>query len=402
MATDVREEVVVAGHICLDMIPRFEGGETDLDAILVPGKLNSVGPLLTATGGTVSNTGLALHRLGFSARLRGKIGDDVVGRAILDILRSYSPRLVEDMIVAEGQATSYTVVISPPGVDRIFLHCPGANDTFCAGDVDYEGLAAARLFHFGYPPLMRRMFIDEGAELVSLLSGVKKRGATTSLDMARPDPASEAGGVNWRRLLERVLPHVDLFLPSFDETLYMLDREGFDRLERESDSGDLNALAHGLLLRELADQLLAMGAAIVLLKLGAQGLYLRTTSEEAKLAGSRACGPGDVAVWLDRELVVPCFQVDVVGTTGAGDCTIAGFLAGILAGMPPEDVTGCAVAVGACNVEQADATSGIPGWSTVRQRIASGWARRSISISLPGWRWDEARAVWRGPADRAA
>ncbi len=254
MATDVREEVVVAGHICLDMIPRFEGGETDLDAILVPGKLNSVGPLLTATGGTVSNTGLALHRLGFPARLRGKIGDDVVGRAILDILRSYSPRLVEDMIVAEGQASSYTVVISPPGVDRIFLHCPGANDTFCAGDVDYEGLAAARLFHFGYPPLMRRMFIDEGAELVSLLSGVKKRGATTSLDMARPDPASEAGGVNWRRLLERVLPHVDLFLPSFDETLYMLDREGFDRLERESDSGDLNALAHGPLLRDLADR----------------------------------------------------------------------------------------------------------------------------------------------------
>jgi len=82
----------------------------------------------------------------------GKVGDDILGRAILDFLRRHDPRLADGMIVAAGEPSSYTIVISPPGVDRMFLHCPGANDTFGAADVAYDRLGSARLFHFGYPP----------------------------------------------------------------------------------------------------------------------------------------------------------------------------------------------------------------------------------------------------------
>jgi len=184
--------VVVAGHICLDMIPAFEVETTTLADLLTPGKLIKTGPLTTATGGSVSNTGLALHRLGVPCKLMGKVGDDLVGRAIIDIVRAVGPELAEGMIVEKGHPSSYTVVINPPGVDRIFLHCPGANDTFGADDVDYDQLSGPRLFHFGYPPLMRRMFIDGGVELSTLLRRAKERGITTSLDMARPDPASDS------------------------------------------------------------------------------------------------------------------------------------------------------------------------------------------------------------------
>ncbi|UCC69844.1 MAG: carbohydrate kinase family protein, partial [Armatimonadota bacterium] len=232
------------------MIPTFETAEAGLDALLTPGRLIEMGPLTTATGGPVSNTGLALHRLGVPCKLMGKVGDDLVGSAILDILRAAAPELAEGMIVERGLATSYTVVISPPGVDRIFLHCPGANDTFGADDIDYDQLSGARLFHFGYPPLMRRMFLDGGAELSALLHRVKERGLTTSLDMARPDPASEAGKANWRHILQRALPHADVFLPSFDETLFMLDRPRFDRMAQQGRSGDLNAQADAALLAD--------------------------------------------------------------------------------------------------------------------------------------------------------
>jgi sugar/nucleoside kinase (ribokinase family) len=399
MSASPGDAVVVAGHVCLDLIPQFEGGHAGLDALLIPGKLSNVGPLVASTGGAVSNTGVALHRLGFPTRLMGKVGDDVVGRAILDILGSHGAELLEDMIVAAGQPSSYTVVISLPQVDRVFLHCPGANDSFCADDVDSARLSGARLFHFGYPPLMRRMFVDGGVELSSLLTRVRDCGLATSLDMARPDPASEAGRANWRQLLERVLDHVDFFLPSFEEILFMLDRKRFDRLERDSVGGDLNALADGALLRDLSDQLLAMGAAIVLLKLGTQGVYLRTTPEKSRLADCGAGAPAPVADWVGRELLAPCLQADVVGATGAGDCAIAGFLAGILRGMSPEAAMVSATAVGACNVEQADATSGIPAWSVVQQRIESGWPRRRISVSLPGWQWDETAGVRRGSHD---
>jgi sugar/nucleoside kinase (ribokinase family) len=393
--------VVVAGHICLDMIPAFEVETTTLAHLLTPGNLIKTGPLTTATGGSVSNTGLALHRLGVPCKLMGKVGDDLVGRAIVDIVRAVGPELAEGMIVEKGHPSSYTVVINPPGVDRIFLHCPGANDTFGADDVDYGQLSGPRLFHFGYPPLMRRMFIDGGVELSTLLSRAKERGITTSLDMARPDPASEAGKADWPQILARALPHVDVFLPSFDETLFMLDRPRFDRMVGDSESSDFNASADAAALRQLADQLLAMGAVIVALKLGTQGLYLRTSPDPAKIAAIGPCAPADPAAWADRELLAPCFEVTVAGTTGSGDCTIAGFLTGLLEGLSPEHVMTSAVAVGACNVEQADATSGIPTWPAVQQRIRSDWTRRPVAVSLPGWRWDETHRVWCGPDDHS-
>jgi len=390
-------DAVVAGHICLDMIPTFEGKGITLSALLTPGKLNLVGPLTIATGGAVSNTGLALHRLGVPTRLMGKIGDDVVGRAILDVLRAHGPSLAEGMILAKETQSSYSVVINPPGVDRVFLHCPGANDTFGAGDVDYDKLSGPRLFHFGYPPLMRRMFAKGGTELASLLRRVKERDLTTSLDMARPDPASQAGRADWRRILERALPYVDVFLPSFDETLFMLDRPRFDDLQR---TGDSDAQPDAALLRELSHQLLSMGAAVVALKLGTQGLYLRTADDPDRLASIGRCAPKDTAIWVDRELLAPCFSVEVAGTTGSGDCTIAGFLAGLLRGLSPEEVMVAAVAVGACNVERADATSGVPTWEAVQERIRAGWPSRPVAISLPGWRWHEQEGVWRVPNDR--
>src|SRR5690554_4573304 len=127
MSADGRPvEVVVAGHICLDVIPQF-GERASGETFLTPGSLITVGPAITSTGGPVSNTGLALHRLGVPARLINKVGDDLFGQAILDLLRADDPELARGMIVEHSESTSYTVVISPPGVDRVFLHSPGAN-----------------------------------------------------------------------------------------------------------------------------------------------------------------------------------------------------------------------------------------------------------------------------------
>ncbi|MFB3880738.1 MAG: carbohydrate kinase family protein [Armatimonadota bacterium] len=392
-------DIVVAGHICLDMIPTFGEAHSgaSLRDLLIPGKLVDVGPLAISTGGPVSNTGLALHRLGFPVRLMGKIGDDVVGRAVLAVLQEHGQALADGMIVTGQSHTSYTVVISPPGVDRVFLHSPGANDTFGADDIAYDKLQGARLFHFGYPPLMKRMFADGGEELGALLRQVKQRGLTTSVDMARPDPASPAGRADWRAILARALPYVDLFLPSFDETLFMLDRPRFDQLEKAG--GDLNARADGPLLRALADALIGMGAAVVGLKLGSQGLYLRTTSDAGRVQRLGACAPAEAEAWVGRELLAPCFSATVVGTTGSGDATIAGFLGAFIKGRPPEEAMTAAVAVGACNVEAPDAISGIPHWSAVEQRLAGGWKRRPVSLDLPDWRWDDREAVWRSSND---
>ena len=303
-------DVVVAGHICLDVIPRISSG--DLLANLKPGALIEIGQAVLSTGGTVSNAGRALHRLGVKTGLMGKVGDDPFGRIVLDLLNQDDPALAGNMIVVPGEVTSYTLVINPPNVDRSFLHCSGANHTFGADDVHYEQIRGARLFHFGYPPLMERMYADDGAQLAEIFRRVKAIGVITSLDMCWPDPNGPSGRVDWRRVLERTLPHVDLFLPSLDEMIFMLRRDP--------------SVSPAEAISDVAGELLDMGAGVVGLKVGDQGFYLRTGPNGAPYLGG--------SEWESRELWSPCFRPErVVGATGAGDCTIAGFIAAILRGQ---------------------------------------------------------------------
>ena len=386
--------IVVAGHICLDIIPTLHGAEAGLDRLLVPGKLVDVGAAVLSTGGAVPNTGLALHRLGVSVQLVGKIGNDHLGNVVRALLEQAGPGLGARLVPGK-EPTSYTVVISPPGTDRVFLHCPGANDTFSQDDVSDEALRDAALFHFGYPPLMRRMYEREGSELEALFRRAKAAGVTTSLDMARPDPDSAAGRVNWPGLIERVLPHVDVFLPSFDEILFMLDRPRFERIAARH-GARIVAGADPALLDELAGRLLSLGAAVAAIKLGDRGLYLATTSQRVRWEAMGRARPG--SDWLGRQLLAPCYRATVVGTTGSGDCTIAGFLLGLARRLTPEQTINAAVAVGACSVEQADATSGVPPWTRVAARQAAGWPRLDDAAPGPDWvRLDS--GAWRGPRD---
>jgi sugar/nucleoside kinase (ribokinase family) len=387
--------IIVAGHICVDIIPAWTQAVESFAAIFKPGRLSEVGPALVSTGGAVSNTGIALHRLGVPVRLMGKVGPDLFGRAILDVVAGYDPALTGGMIVDPDADSSYTLVINPPGVDRIFLHNPGANRTFGAADVELEKVRGAKVFHFGYPPLMRRMYLNGGAELATLLRAVHALGVTTSLDMAQPDPVSEAGRVDWRCVLENALPHVDLFAPSLDETIFMLDRGHYDAIQR----GEAARTPDGDLLHSLSQQLLDMGAAVVALKLGDLGLYLRTTGDPARLASAGAAFAPLPAGWLGRELLTPCYVVEVAGTTGAGDCTVAGLLTSLLHRRPAEQAILDATAVGGASVESPDATGGVPGWDTVQARRADGWPKHPLHIHAGGWQADAAQYVWRGPAD---
>ena len=81
------------------------------------------------TGGSVANTGLALKLLSNEVQLMGKIGRDAFGTMVKSVMTSYG---VDGLIEDAGSATSYSVVLALPGCDRIFLHDPGANDSFSA------------------------------------------------------------------------------------------------------------------------------------------------------------------------------------------------------------------------------------------------------------------------------
>jgi sugar/nucleoside kinase (ribokinase family) len=365
-----RFTAIAAGLVCLDIIPglaNFDGN--DFDRQFKPGQLIETEETILSTGGSVSNTGLAMHRLGIDTRLVSRIGNDSFAEILKGFYRHIDERLLETLITDPYHMTGHTFVINPKNQDRRFLYHAGANDYFCSDDVDESVLKTAGLFHFGYPPLIKTMIENDGSELVKLYKKVKNMGLTTSMDMCVPDPSRSSGQAPWKTILQQTLPFVDLFLPSFEEILYMLDKPLYERM---SVSGDLIAQADDNLLSDLSQQLLDLGCRIILIKLGYRGVFLRTSTEN-HLSTMGIVRPSNISDWADRSLKQPSYEVIVKGTCGSGDCCIAGFLSSLLRDLSPEDALKMAAGAGACCCEKPDAFSGLMTWNEICNRIDSGW-----------------------------
>ena len=364
------KKMIAAGHICIDITPMFPRGVRcrELGDLLIPGKLINMDGADIHTGGSVANTGLALKKLGADVRLLGKVGNDAFGGMIAKILAEYG---AGGLIVDENSATSYSVVLAVPGVDRIFLHDPGANNTFSNADIPEEALEDAALFHIGYPPVMRRLYENDGAELTAILRRMKEHHIATSMDMTNVDPNSAAGKLDWVKILGNVLPYTDFFVPSFEELCFMLNRKRYEELSQGGDMTENLNMEKDV--KPLAQKCLSLGCRAVLIKCGVSGMYYQTADREAMACvGSRL--ELDADLWADREGVQPCFKADqVLSGTGAGDTSIAAFLVAAAEGMAPAECAALAAAEGACAVTTYDALSGLKTLEELQQRIASGW-----------------------------
>jgi sugar/nucleoside kinase (ribokinase family) len=389
----IEKRVIVAGHICLDMTPDLSKvPEGQFQSLLQPGKMVQTGSFSLTGGGAVSNTGLALHKLGAPTWLIAKIGDDLYGEALQEILRKEGPGLGDGLIIDPSAPTSLTLIINPPGFDRSFLHFHGANDTFYASDLPRSVLKQADLFHFGYPSLMRSIFRGGGGELVSILQRTRRAGLTTSLDFSLPDPTSPAGGVDWRDVLENVLPYTDIFLPSIEELTFLLMRERYEALCQSSPGSFVDGVPTSLV-RELGEWVLAQGVKVLLIKLGARGVYLRTGNADAWRKTGRGLD-GVTHEWHAREMRAPTFKVKVQGTTGAGDAAVGGFLSSILQGADPETALIMAAAAGACAVESPTRFRNLPAWEALLARVKKGWEVHPLDLDENEWRKDETFALW--------
>ena len=259
-------------------------------------------------GGCAANAGIALARLGATVKVVGKTGTDGFGDFIINTLRrngTNADGVVQDSTVS----TSFTFVMISSAGKRRFLHCLGANASFSIKDIDLDALGDAKILHVAGTYLMPQF---DGAETAELLQQAKAKGIKTSLDTAFNDRVED-----WESIISPCLPHIDYFLPSIEEA------------EKITGQSDPKAMARALK---------AQCPGIVGIKLGSEGFLLKTDHVEE---------------------VFPPYKVNVVDTSGAGDCFVAGFLRGVLEGWDTEQCARFGNAVASYCIQAIGCTTGV-------------------------------------------
>ncbi len=111
-------DCVVCGSCVVDILVRPVPLETPIGG----GKLIGVEPIQLTTGGIVSNTGIAMARLGMGVAAFSYVGDDSWAAIIRD--RYLEEGLNTDYLLTHPDAaTSTTAVLVDSTGERSFAHC---------------------------------------------------------------------------------------------------------------------------------------------------------------------------------------------------------------------------------------------------------------------------------------
>ncbi|MFC1509645.1 carbohydrate kinase family protein [Candidatus Omnitrophota bacterium] len=363
-------DVAVCGYLGVDLTPGFyeTSGQLNPVNVFMPGSLTEVKDLSLSLGGVVANTGFALKLFNQQVVLMGLIGNDLLGEIALKILIEHG--LSEGIMTTDTAGTAYGIVLSPPGIDRIFFESPGCNRYFTSSDINYETVAESRMFHFGYPPLMKEFYDNNGDELVTMFSRVKTLDVITSLDMTLPDPESESGNVDWKGILTRLLPYVDIFVPSLEEIVFMMKPELYSKITKNNTDGDMIDSVPEDSIYSIGKELIDLDAHIVIIKSGKLGAYLFTGDVRSLNDVPGMTLPEDR--WNHREIRAHAFRIDsarMKNASGAGDAAAAGFLTAVLKGNDPVTALNYAMCTGRNNLYGMQATDGLTDWETMTQEL---------------------------------
>jgi sugar/nucleoside kinase (ribokinase family) len=293
-------DVLCAGIVVADHV------SAPISHLPAAGELVLAEKLLLTIGGCAANVAVDLVKLGVSAAVVGRVGDDVFGRVVADMLRERQVD-VSSLVVTPGMDTSQTLIVNVRGEDRRFIHTFGANAAFRAADVPAERVASCKLLYLGGYLVMDEV---RPTDLAAVFAAARRAGARTVLDVVTPGPG------DYLPLLEPVLPEVDVFLPN--------DHEGA-LISGEKDPWRQAEFFHRL------------GAKTAIVTMGDRGSVL--VGEE--------------------RLRADCYRVPFVDGSGGGDAFAAGYIAGLLQGL---DAAGClrmASAVGASCVRAIGTTTGV-------------------------------------------
>lgn len=380
-----KKKALVAGTFNLDIVPVFEDDCVETQPIIREGKSIYLNGIKYMLGGVVANTGILMKKLGADVTLVCRVGDDYSGMVASKILEE--SKAVVKVIKRKEEVSSTTVVVSAKGMDRCFWYKPGASQNFEFSDVELL-IQHQDLFHFGYPTSMKCMYENDGVLLAEMYQKIKGMGITTSLDLSLPGTNSEASKANWKVILQKTLPYVDVFLPSLEEILFMIKPLEYnfwmERMEKKNfyDSDDWGMIEG--LLRDLLD----MGVKVAGIKLGKMGMMIMTAEQEKFEKIGRIKDALDDS-WYGKELLeVPYLPEKFYSTSGTGDAAICGFLTAMLFGEKLEDALKLASATAATRIESQNGINDVPVRDEIEKRIQNKWDKINVLPNERIWGFD--------------
>ncbi len=283
-----RFDAVFAGLTILDISGRA------IERIPDGGGVEFIDEIRLNPAGTASGALMNAAKLGLNCSTSACVGDDEKGQFVAD---QYQRMQIDCSMIQRSKtvATSSTILPIRPNGERPALHCRGASDEWFVDDTQFDAVCDAKFLHHGGTGLLARM--DQG-QSARLLQYASSKGLTVTLDLIAP-------GEDTAGLLASLLPHVDFFMPSFEEA---------EVISGQSDPADAA--------RFFKD----MGAGACIFKWGERGSFLSMD---------------------DNELRIPAFKIEVSDTTGCGDSYCGGFIAGLSLGYDVEQACRLGTAVSA-------------------------------------------------------
>jgi sugar/nucleoside kinase (ribokinase family) len=288
--------IIVADHVC-----------TPIDHVPAAGELVVADKMLLTIGGCAANAAVDLVKMGIRTAVVGRVGGDVFGRLVGEMLGEAGVD-VSFLKVSPANETSQTLIVNVKGHDRRFIHTFGANADFTAADLPLALVPGVKVLYLGGYLLMPQVRQEE---LVPVFEAAQRGGVKTVLDVAVPGPGE------YLSRLERLLPHVDVFLPNHDEAAVITGKK------------DPFAQAEFFHQRGVKTAVVTMG------------------------------GEGAVLVSDGLRLEAGVFSMPYVDGSGGGDAFDAGFIYGLLRGLDAEGCLQVASALGASCVRAIGTTPGV-------------------------------------------
>lgn len=260
-------------------------------------------------GGDACNQSIVLSRLGYNVCFLGCIGNDFVGKFVINTLTDSGvdvshistlesvPTAANDILIGKNDQKVYT--ISKNRTSRTEL---------TTEDIDIDAVKKAKIVSVG--SLFVHEKLDRGID--KILKAAKESDSIICADVCPPNAAC-----SFNQNLMSAFPIIDYMFMNQNEAALLTDKDSPE---------------------SAAEYMQNLGIRNVIVKLGKNGCYVKTH---------------------ESSFYHDSFVVNATDTTGAGDCFAAGFISALLSKKPVQDCVEFATACSAVTVQNVGATSGI-------------------------------------------